>query len=129
MVRSTTGPFATRRVPTLISSPATSRAPQRPAALGGSSVSASSTSRRTRRIGRSPNASSARRAVPKRLVTSRKSDRATLVKISAGPAGGDDATVNLGGFEVGIDRRLHRDDVVVTAELVEEGAQIGKRPT
>ena len=42
-------------------------------------------------------------------------------------AGRDDAAVNLGGFEMGIDRRLHRDDVVVTAELVDEGAEIGKR--
>ena len=41
--------------------------------VGGSSVSASSTRRRISRSGRSPNASSARRAVPNRLVTSRKS--------------------------------------------------------
>ena len=77
---------ATPRVmPTLSSSRPTSRAPHSLPGVGGRSVSASSTSRLISRSGRSPNASSARRAVPNRLVTSRKSAPVTLVKSSAGP--------------------------------------------
>jgi hypothetical protein len=34
--------------------------------------------------------------------------------------------VNLRDFEVGIDRCLDRDDVIVTAETVDERAEIGK---
>ena len=54
--------------------PATSRAPQSLAGVGGSSVSASSTRRRISRPGRRPKASSARRAVPNRFVTSGSSE-------------------------------------------------------
>ena len=57
-------------VPTLSSSPPTSRAPHSFAGVGGSSVSARCTSRLISRSGRVPNASSARRAVPNRFVTS-----------------------------------------------------------
>ena len=42
-------------------------------------------------------------------------------------AGGDHAAVDLRRFEMRIDRRLHRDEVVVTAKLVDERAEIGKR--
>ena len=34
--------------------------------------------------------------------------------------------MNLRGFQMGIDRRLHVDEVVVTTELVDERAEIGK---
>ena len=71
--------------PTRRRSIATSRAPHSFAGVGGSSVSARWTSRLISCSGRSPNASSARRAVPNRLVTSGKSAPLTLVKSSAGP--------------------------------------------
>jgi hypothetical protein len=32
--------------------------------------------------------------------------------------------VDFGYFEIGIDRCLHRDEVVVTAKLVDEGAEV-----
>jgi len=41
--------------------------------------------------------------------------------------GGDDAAVNLGRFKMGIDHCLHRDDIVVTAKLIDERPQIGER--
>jgi hypothetical protein len=34
--------------------------------------------------------------------------------------------MDFGDFEVGIDRSLHRDDVIVTAKLVDERAKIGE---
>jgi hypothetical protein len=40
----------------------------------------------------------------------------------SGTAGRDDAAVNLGHLEMWIDPRLHRDEVIVTAKLVDEGA-------
>ena len=39
-------------------------------------------------------------------------------------AGGDHATMNLRDFQMGINSRLHRDEVFVTAEPLDEGAQI-----
>jgi hypothetical protein len=33
----------------------------------------------------------------------------------------------LGRFEVGVDGSLHRDQVVVTAKSIQEGAKVGKR--
>ena len=85
VTRSTTGPPDARRVPTLSSSRPTSRASHSFAAVGGSSVSARCTRRLISCSGRVPNASSARRAVPNRLVTSRNRDPLTFVKSSAGP--------------------------------------------
>jgi hypothetical protein len=41
-------------------------------------------------------------------------------------AGGNDAPVNLCYFKVGVDRCLHRDDVIVTAEAIDEGTKIRK---
>ena len=41
-------------------------------------------------------------------------------------ARGDDATVDLGDLEIGVDRRIHRDDGRVTAEEVDEGAEVWK---
>ena len=34
--------------------------------------------------------------------------------------------MNLGRFKTGVDRSLHRDKVVVTAELIEKGSEIGE---
>ena len=65
--------------------------------------------------------------MPNRLVTSGNPEPLTLVKSSAGPPAAIDAAMDLGGFEVGIDRRLHRDEVAVTAKLVEKRAEIGER--
>ena len=80
-----TGPRAARFSPTRSSSNPTSRAPQSLAGVGGSTVSTSSTRRRISRNGRSPNASSARRAVPNRLVASGNAEPRTFVNSSAGP--------------------------------------------
>ena len=41
-------------------------------------------------------------------------------------AGGDHAPMNLGDLEVGIDGSVHRDEIVVTAESIDERAEIGK---
>ena len=84
-VRSRTGASLTFRVPTFSNSRPTSRAPQSFAGVGGSSVSARCTTRLISRSGRSPNAISARRAVPNRLVTSRNREPLTFVNRSAGP--------------------------------------------
>ena len=73
------------RMPMPSSAPATSRAPQSFAGVGGSSVSASSTRRRMSCSGRVPKASSALRAVPNRFVASGKDAPVTFVKSSAGP--------------------------------------------
>jgi hypothetical protein len=35
--------------------------------------------------------------------------------------------MDFGGFEMAIDRRLHRDDVLVPAEALDERAEIGKQ--
>jgi hypothetical protein len=35
--------------------------------------------------------------------------------------------VDLGNLEVGVDRRLHGDEVVVTAKAIEKRTQIGER--
>ena len=102
-----------------------SRAPQSLAGVGGRSVSARWTSRRIRRSGRVPKAISARRAVPKRLVTSGKSRSRTLVKRRAGPAGRDHPPVDLRRFQLRVDRRLDGDEVAVAAELIEKGAEVG----
>ena len=61
---SRTAPDLRRRAPMRSSSRATSRAPHSFGRLGGTSVSASSATRRIRRSGRGPNAASARRGVP-----------------------------------------------------------------
>ena len=82
---SDTGPRRPRLTPIRHRSPATSRAPHNLAGVGGSAVSTSSTSRRINRCGRSPNASSARRAVPNRFVTRGKSASMTFENNSAGP--------------------------------------------
>jgi hypothetical protein len=42
-------------------------------------------------------------------------------------AGGDHTPMDLGNFEVGIDGSVHRNDIVVTAESLDERAEIGKR--
>ena len=74
-----------RRVPTRAASREhVARLPEL-AGVGGRRVCASSASRRTRRSGRRPKASSARARVPKRFVTSGKSAPRTFVKRSAGP--------------------------------------------
>ena len=44
-----------------------------------------------------------------------------------GTARRDHAPMNLGGFEMGIDLRFDRDEVIVTAKLVEKRAEIGER--
>ena len=38
----------------------------------------------------------------------------------------DDAPMDLRDFEMWIDLRLHRDEVIVTAKLVEKGAEVGE---
>ena len=76
--------------------------------------------------GRVPNASSARRAVPNRFVTSGNDAPFTRVKSSAGPAGRNHAAMDLGGLLVGVDGRVHDGQIAVAAELIEERAEIGK---
>ena len=41
-------------------------------------------------------------------------------------AGRDDAAMNLRNLKPGIDGRVHRDNVVVTVDAIEERAQIGE---
>ena len=82
---SPTGPRSPRRSPIRSSSAPTSRAAHSRDGVGGIKVSISSTRRRISRWGRSPKASSARRAVPSRLVTTGKSASATFVNSNAGP--------------------------------------------
>ena len=62
-----------------------SRAPHSFAGVGGNNVSARWTRRLMNASGRVPKASSARRAVPNRLVTSGKSAPFTFVNSNAGP--------------------------------------------
>ena len=76
--------------------------------------------------GRSPNASSARRAVPNRFVTSGNARAAHVGEEQRRPAGGDHAAVDLGGFEMRVDRRLDRDEVAIGAQPIQEGAEIGE---
>ena len=42
------------------------------------------------------------------------------------PAGGDHAAMNLGGFEIRIDRRGDLDEIAVAAQLIEERSQVGE---
>ena len=42
------------------------------------------------------------------------------------PAGGDHAAMDLGGFEVRIDRRADLDEIPIAAELIEERSQIAE---
>ena len=44
-----------------------------------------------------------------------------------GPAGGDDAAVDLGGFEVGVDRHVDLDHIAAVAQQLEEDAEISWR--
>ena len=76
--------------------------------------------------GRVPNASSARRAVPNRFVTSGNDAPFTRVKSSAGPPAGDHAPMDLGGFLVRIDRHVDHGEIAIAAELIEEGSEIGE---
>ena len=78
------------------------------------------------RSGRSPKASSARRAVPNRLVTSGKSAPVDVGEEQRRAAGGDDPAMNLGGLEVRVDRRRDLDEIVVAAQPIEKRAKIGK---
>ena len=73
-----------------------------------------------------PNASSARRAVPNRFVTSGKSAPFTLVNSNAGPPAGDHAAMNLRRLEHRIDRRRDLDQVAIAPELIDERSQIRK---
>ena len=79
--------------------------------------------------GRVPNASSARRAVPNRLVTSGKSAPFTLVNSKRRPAGGDHAAMDLGGLEIRIDRRADLDELPIAPQLIDERSQIPKTST
>ena len=42
------------------------------------------------------------------------------------PAGGDHAAMDLGGFEIRIDRRADLDELAIAAELIEERSQIAE---
>ncbi len=89
--------------------------PQSLAGVGGMMVSTSSTIRLINWRGRSPKASSARRAVPNRLVTSGKSAPVTLRKTSAGPLAAI-TPMDLGRLEHQVDGRIDVDDVTVTLQ-------------
>ena len=122
----TTGASVTRFMPTFSSSRPTSRAPHNVDGVGGRIVSARWTSRLIRRSGRSPNASSARRAVPNRLVTSRNGEPATLVNSSAGPPAAITRRWISATSSLRIDARVDGDHVAVAPKLVDERAEIGK---
>ena len=75
------------------------------------------------RSGRSPNASSARRAVPNRFVTRRNSEP-DVREQQRRPAGGDDPAVDLGNLQMRIDRDIDRNDICVAAERLDERAKV-----
>ena len=114
-------------MPTLSSSQAdVARAPQL-AGVGGSSVSASSHEPPDQ-----PQRPLAERQLGAPRGAEQVGDEPEVRALDVGEeqrrtAGGDHAAMDLGDLEVRIDRRLHRDDVVVTAEAVDERAEVGKR--
>ena len=100
-----------------------SRAPHSFAGVGGSSVSARWTRRLMNASGRVPNASSARRAVPNRLVTSGKSAPFTLVNSSAGPPAAITRRWISAASRLASTGARDLDEIAIAAELIEERSQ------
>ena len=77
--------------------------------------------------GRSPNACAARDGVPNRLVDERKARALDPREQQRRAAGRDDAAVDLGDLEAGIDRGIDDHEVAIAANPTQETAKVGMR--
>ena len=100
--------------------------PQTFPSVGGSSVSARCTTSLTSACGRVPKASSARRAVPNRFVTSGNALPVDAGEEQRRSARGNHTAMDFGDLEIGVDGRGDDREVPVALQPVEELTKVGE---